>query len=101
MWRGTTPTLKFNLKFDVSKIDVLWITFKQGKNIIFEKQLPDCQLSYEKNQIIVTLSQSETLMLTADKDLLIQLRVGFTNSKRGVSKLITTYVNDILHDGEI
>ena len=101
MYRGTTPTLKFNLKFDISKIEVLWVTFKQGKTIVFEKQLSDCQLSYDKNQIIVNLSQSETLSLTANKDLLIQIRVGFTNSKRGVSKTITTYVDDILHDGEI
>jgi hypothetical protein len=101
MYRGTTPTLKFRVKFDISKIDVLWMTFKQGKTIVFEKQLPDCQLSYEKNQIIVNLTQEETLSLTANKDLLIQLRVGFVNSKRGVSKLITTYVDDILHDGEI
>lgn len=101
MYRGTTPTLKFHVKFDISKIDILWITFKQGKTIVFEKQLSDCQLSYEKNQIIVNLTQAETLSLTANKDLLIQLRISFINSKKGVSKLITTYVDDILHDGEI
>ena len=101
MYRGTTPRLIFNVKFDISKIEVLWITFKQGKSIIIEKQLSDCTLSYDKNQIIVNLTQEETLSLSADKDLIIQIRVRFTNGKAGVSKEIDTYVNDILHDGVI
>ena len=101
MYRGTTPTLKFNVEFDVSLISVLWITFKQGNQIKIEKQLGDCALNTEKNQIIVSLTQEETLSLSANKDLNIQIRVGFANSKRGVSRLITTYVDDILHDGVI
>lgn len=101
MFRGTTPKLTFNVEFDVSYIDTLWITFKQGSKIKFEKQFEDCLINTEKNQIIVNLTQAETLSLTANLDLNIQLRVGFSNGKRAASKLITTYVDDILHDGEI
>ena len=101
MYRGTTPKLIFNVDFDISYIEIIWITFKQGKDIKFEKQLSDCSFNYEKNQIIVNLTQEETLSLSANKDLNIQIRVGFTNSKRAVSRLITTYVEDILHDGVI
>lgn len=101
MYRGTTPKLIFNVDFDVTYIEVLWVTFKQGSQIKIEKQLADCSFNTEKNQIIVNLTQEETLSLSANKDLNIQIRVGFTNSKRAVSRLITTYVDDILHDGVI
>ncbi len=101
MYRGTTPKLTFNVHFDVSRINVLWITFKQGSKIKFEKQFSDCVIVTEKNQIIVNLTQQETLSLNANTDLNIQIRVGFKNGKRAASKLITTYVDEILHDGEI
>lgn len=101
MYRGTTPTLTFNVGFDTSYINVLWITFKQGSKIKFEKQFEDCLINPITNQIVVNLTQQETLSLMANMDLNIQLRVGFSNGKRAASKLITTYVDDILHDGEI
>ncbi len=101
MIRGTTPKLIFKVEFDVSYMNVLWITFKQGSKIKFEKQFDDCIINTEKNQIIVNLTQQDTLALTPNSDLIIQLRVGFNNGKRAASKLITTYVDDILHDGEI
>lgn len=101
MYRGTTPRLIFNMPFDVTQISVLWITFKQGAKIQLEKTLEDCGLNADKNQIFVTLTQAETLSFTANKDMIIQLRVKFINDKAGVSKEIDTYVYDILHDGEI
>ncbi len=101
MYRGTTPKLIFNMPFDVTQISVLWITFKQGSKIQLEKTLEDCGINEEKNQILVTLTQAETLSFIANKDMIIQIRVKFQNDKAGVSKEIDTYVNDILHDGEI
>lgn len=101
MYRGTTPKLIFSVNFDVAEVSTLWITFKQSKNIMFEKQLADCVLDSDNSQIICDLSEQETLQLLPNVDLDIQLRVGFNNGKKAVSKLITTYVNDILHDGEI
>ena len=101
MYRGTTPKLTFNVGFDVSYMNVLWITFKQGSKIKFEKQLEDCIIKPDTKQIIVNLSQTETLSLVANLDLNIQLRVGFSNGKRAASKTLTTYVDEILHDGEI
>lgn len=101
MYRGTTPKLTFNVGFDVSYINVLWITFKQGSKIKFERQFEQCIVKTDTNQIIVNLTQEETLSLVANMDLNIQLRVGFSNGKRAASKLLTTYVDDILHDGMI
>ena len=89
------------MPFDVTQISVLWITFKQGSKIQLEKTLEDCGINEEKNQILVTLTQAETLSFIANKDMIIQIRVKFQNDKAGVSKEIDTYVNDILHDGEI
>lgn len=99
MYRGTTPTLSFELPFDVSEATSLYITISQRyDNIQIEKSLEDC--SVDGTIATVSLTQEETLRLVPDKPVFIQVRV----VKDGVamaSDMIKTTVKDVLKDGVI
>lgn len=97
MYRGTTPTLTFNIDADVSEIKSLTMTFSQGGKIVYTKQLFDCDVIEENNSIVVKLTQEETLQLEPNKDLHIQLKVEIDENVY-VSKYLSTYVNDILDE---
>lgn len=99
MVRGTTPTLSFELPFDVSEATSLYITISQRyDNIQIDKSLEDC--SVDGTIVTVTLTQEETLRLIADKPVLIQVRVVKDNVAMA-SDLIKTTVADVLKDGVI
>lgn len=96
MYRGTTPTLNFQLPFEVSQITKLNIAFSQDKVVVFEKTLSDVTRNGRK--ITVKLSENETLSLNDKKELEIQLRVA-VGSNRLASNIIKTTVERILKEG--
>ena len=96
MYRGTTPTIGFQLPFECSYIGVLNIAFAQNDKVIFEKTLRDCEL--DGRIIAVRLTENETLSLNDRKELEIQLRVAIGNNKFA-SNIIKTTVGRILKEG--
>lgn len=62
MYRGTTPTLKFNIDselIDLNTIKEVWISFDNPTKTTFTKK--DVIIDAENKQILLTLSQSDTL----------------------------------------
>ena len=99
MYRGTTPTLRFTLPFDTSTLDVVWVTIAQGGKVIINKEKSDCDLNGK--DISVTLTQAETLVLTAGNKTEIQLRVLTTDGLALASEIFRENTDYILKDGVI
>ena len=99
MYRGTTPTLKFTLPFDTSTLDAVWVTIAQGGKVIINKEKSDCDL--KGTDISVTLTQEETLALTAGNKTEIQLRVLTTDGLALASEIFRENTDYILKDGVI
>lgn len=97
MIRGTTPVIVLNLPMEM-QFDTLYVTFQQKKKTVFEKTLSDVLL--KNNQIVISLTQADTLSLDSKEVVSIQLR-GKIGEKAYASKIVKTLVSDILKDGEI
>ena len=79
--RGTTPTIVINVKteMDLTQITAVWVYIAQQNKVKVDKKLSDVSFNYEERQIIVTLSQEDTLALKADVDTLFQIRLLLVN----------------------
>lgn len=95
MVRGTTPTLKFVLPFDVDGITDGYITIVQCN--MNNLDLPISRCARDGKTLTVTLTQEETLSLVAARAE-IQLRLKF-GERVMASKIISTDVARILHGG--
>lgn len=98
MMRGTTPTITFTLPIPTAAIDSGYVTFAQSGSVKIDKSLSDCER--KDNKVSVTLSQSETLSLSADITTEIQLALR-CGSKVFRSKIMRVQTDRILKDGEI
>lgn len=98
MRRGTTPQLTFTLPEAIS-ITALYITFKQGDTVAFEKTLDD--VSVDGKVITLTLTQEDTLRLNAPHAVQIQLRLKDTAGNALASEIIRTDAETILKEGVI
>ena len=99
MRRGTTPTLTFNLPFNVEDIHYCEIYFSQNDELVFEKTMDDCVL--EDNTLSVTLTQADTLNLDEEEKAEIQIRFVFIDGTVNATDIVKDKVNKILKDGEI
>lgn len=99
MFRGTTPTLKFELPFDTAFINTVWITFAQNNKEIFTVKTDACELN--ENVITAKLTQKQTLQLKGSYEVEIQIRILTNENDALVSHVIKAFVNKILKDGEI
>lgn len=75
MRRGTTQSLTFTFNSDLSQANIiaLYYTFMQKGIVLFEKTLNDVTIS--TNQIIVPLTQEDTLKISANHGELVQDKV--------------------------
>ena len=99
MIRGTTPTVTFNLPFNVSTIKNLEVYFAQNDETLFTKGYNDCVLSGTTVQ--VTLKQKDTLMLDEEEKLQIQVRFRFTDDSVDATEIIKGKVGELLSDAKI
>ena len=100
MYRGTTPTLTFQLPIDTGSITVLSIAVAQGGVVRIEKSLADMTL--EGKTVSCTLTEEETLSLSAGagREAQVQLRVG-VGGQRMASQVFEVPVERILRDGAL
>lgn len=98
IFRGTTPTLKFQLPFQASELTQVYLTAKQDTQVVFEKDIDD--LTLDGSTITCELTQTETLALDVTKDVAMQFRFKF-GTKADASKLIYMSVEQILKEGVI
>ena len=96
IYRGTTPTIRFRLDIDVTKVSDLRIIFSQGGEILFTKFYYDCELYSESNSVFTSLTREETLQLEPNKDLHMQLILDFNDGRISASRYLTEYIHDIM-----
>lgn len=99
MFRGTTPTLTFNLSMPVANISEAFVTLMQNHKIIVQKTGKN--VTARGSAISCKLTQQETLMLSTSFPLEIQLRIKMTDGTALASEIFTVQVGRILRDGEI
>ena len=92
--QGTTPTIVFNLPFDVSTIENLEIYFGQNSERLFTKGYNDCSMSGTLLQ--VTLKQRDTLMLDFEEKLEVQARFRFTDDTVEATNIGKVKVGELL-----
>ena len=98
MRRGTTQQIIFALSEPID-MAVLYITFQQGGKTVLEKTLDDVVI--DGNNIIVDLTQEDTLALRASQTVYIQLRIRDTLDNAVASKVLRLYTDDVLKEGVI
>ena len=99
MRRGTTPTITFNLPFDVSTVHNCEVYFAQNDELLVTKSMEDCVLS--DRTLATTLTQAETLSFDEEEKLEVQARFVFTDGSVDATNVIKQKVKEILKDGEI
>ncbi len=102
MFRGSTPTLTFNIPFDVSLIQNLFVSVKQtvGNDVIqVDKTIDQCELN--ENVITCKLSQEDTLKFDECRNAFVQLRVLTKDNTSHVSDVFKVLVGELLKEGVI
>ena len=99
--RGTTPTITIAYRVvDVHQISVAWLTIHQcGYPFRIERDLSSAAV--DQNTLSWTLTQEETLRLSARVAARIQCRYLLADGTAGSSPSYSVPVDDILHEGVI
>lgn len=104
MYRGTTPTITFNVntELDLSELTSLWITFRGSyeshKEVTFT--LDDVTIDNEMHQIILDLSQDQTLYFDTG-NVSLQMRLLMSDGRAYASDIKSISIDMILKDGVI
>lgn len=93
--RGSTPTHTFGIPFDTSTVTGVVIIYAQDGAEVLQKKTADCTIT--NHDVSVTLSQSDTLLFSADKPAKAQLVV-YVGELAFVSKTVEMSVSDILSE---
>lgn len=97
--QGTTPTIIFNLPFDVSVIENVEVYFGQEDELLVTKGYNDCTLS--GTTMTVRLNQSDTLQFDPDEKLQIQARFRYNSGEVEATNITKIKVSDLLSDARI
>ncbi len=97
MRRGTTPTITITTDIDLTEASNLFVTFKQGDRIAFEKTLGEVTVTPES--VICELEQKDTLAL---KDGMVRFQIRATlGDSKVASNIMTASADEILKGGAI
>jgi len=100
MTRFTTPTHTFKTPVDLTDAPAIYISYKQYKKIILEKDKDHIEV--RPDALVVTLTQEETGRFVAgDNPVEIQVRARLDNGKSIVSGIFRASVNPVLKEGVI
>lgn len=97
MRRGSTPTNTFHVNLDLTEATI-FVTYSQNGCIAFEKTGDDLEVT--EDQIVVSLTQAETLSLKSGR-VEIQIRYVLADGTADASNIMSTTAERILKDGEI
>lgn len=100
--RGTTPVHVFNIPFDESEIEKYTVTYsaisREGKSKTVLKLTQDnCEMY--GTQIVVALTQEQTLLFSEYTAVKIQVKVLTTSGSVFASKILWKTVGEILDEG--
>ena len=100
MIRGTTPTLTMQLPGEVSVEDVssAIVSIEQSGKEKITKTFPNITKDAEANTLAVTLTQEESLSLSARSQAFVQLKVKTKNKTVLASFPMPMVVTDIINE---
>ena len=100
--RGTTPTICATIKNEIDLRDVvqIWFYISQNNKVKVDKYLDDCTFDFENRQILVTLTQNDTLNLKAGEAIL-QLRLLLNDDTALANEGMDEEISQIYKDGVI
>mgnify|MGYP000110440888 CR=1 FL=1 len=101
MIRGTTPKLTFKLGIRPSRFQALYITAKQGGNVVFERSLSGMNASDSQSTVDFRLTQEETLRMSDKSPVYLQARGVLTDGNVVASDRLQASVSGILKEGII
>lgn len=104
MYRGTTPTLTFDLSenkgLDLANVSVIWVTLEFNKyEHTFETDR--CSIDTTNKKITITLTQEETLEMPVTSKMQAQIRMLLVNGAALSTNIAIIDVNEILKEGVI
>ena len=97
--QGTTPTIIFNLPFEVSTIENCEVYFGQNNTLLVTKGYNDCILS--GTTLTVKLTQSDTLQFDPEEKLQIQARFRYSDGTAEATNITKIKVVDLLSESII
>ena len=104
MYRGTTPTLIFNLSknsdLDFDDLTEIWITLKL-KTYSKTWEMTECVLDNEEKTITITLTQEDTLKMPSTEHMKAQIRFLMNDGTALATNIVDVNINDILKEGVI
>lgn len=92
--KGCTCKNTFEFPFAEADVEAIRITYKQGENILFQKELSDCVFS--SDAVTVHLNQEDTLKFDSSQVIKIQLKVKLVGGVVTKSNIITTVTDEVL-----
>lgn len=101
MYRGTTPTIVFNVNFDIdfSLVKQVWATFK-SQTVEITKDLEQVELDNDNKTVSVKLSQTETLQFS-NQHVETQLRFLLDDGTAYATNIVKLPMNAVLKGGVI
>lgn len=98
IYQGSTPIITFKIDIELTNIKAICITFSQLGKMIFERNSID-NVDIEERTFTLTLSQQETLALSAKYSGYVQVRILYNDNKAFVSEIGELYIEKVLHYG--
>lgn len=99
MRRGTTPTHVFKTDIDLTTVEALFITYKQGSKTVLEKTIDD--VTIETDKVTTELTQQDTLAMSSIGEVSIQIRAKFPDGTAVASQIMKRPAKEILKNGVI
>jgi len=97
--RGTTPTFNFFVPFNENQVSAMYVTFAQGGSTV--KEFDEDDVTWDENQVIVSLAQDETLDFVSTSYAQVQIRAKLQDGTCLRSEIADIEIGDLLKDGEI
>ena len=99
MYRGSTPTLVFNLPIEADQLETAYVTVVQLGRPIIDKPLAECEA--DGTALRVRLTQEETLKMIDKTQAKVQFRGKTITGDVIISAIFEVMPEQILHDGVI
>ena len=95
VFKGSTPTLNFNINTPLENVQAMYLTFEQRGVLVLEKDINSIQI-IDENTIAVTLTQEETLLFSSKYDIEVQFRAKYTDGSATTSDINTFNMYKVL-----
>ena len=101
MYRVTTPTHTFTLPMSTSSLKEIQVTYLQGEVSLikhYQDGIMPSGMSLDDDKVIIQLTQEETKLFAANKNISTQVRVLTNDNEAFASQLFIVEVDEVLSE---